>query len=60
MLDYTVAGHFTFGAGARYWHMQTRGNTHFEGHIIGGGGVPQRVDWSTDLFGVTAHAAWQY
>jgi outer membrane protease len=60
MLDYTLANRVTVGVGARYWHMQTRGNTHFENHIVVGGGSPQRVDWKTDYFGLTAHAAWQY
>ena len=60
MLDYTLANHVTLGVGGRYWHMETSGDTHFENHVIGGGGSPQRVDWKTDYFGVTAHAAWQY
>ena len=60
MLDYTVNDAFTIGAGARYWHMQTKGDTHFEGHIIGGGGSPQPVEWATDIFGVTAHAALRF
>ena len=59
-LDYTLANRVTVGAGARYWHMQTSGHTHFENHLVGGGGSPQRVDWATDYFGLTAHAAWQY
>jgi len=40
--------------------MQSKGATHFENHIVGGGGSPQRVDWATDYYGVTAHAAWQF
>ncbi len=58
--DYTLANHVTIGVGGRYWHMQASGNTHFENHIIGGGGSPQKVDWYTDYYGVTAHAAWQF
>ena len=58
--DYTLANHVTVGVGARYWHMQSSGKTHFENHIIGGGGSPQKVDWYTDFYGVTAHAAWQF
>ena len=56
--DYTLANHVTLGVGARYWHMQTSGTSHFEDVTTTGG--PQRVDWKTDYFGVTAHAAWQY
>ncbi len=57
-LDYTLANHLTAGIGARYWHMQTSGHSHFEDVTTSGG--PQRVDWKTDYFGLTAHAAWQY
>lgn len=58
MLDYTVAERVTVGVGARYWHMQTSGSSHFEDVTTTGG--PQRVDWATDYYGLTAHAAWQY
>ncbi len=57
-LDYTLANHVTLGVGARYWHMETSGKSHFEEVTSTGG--PQRVDWKTDYFGLTAHAAWQY
>ena len=60
MLDYTLANRVTVGIGGRYWHMQTKGTTHFEGHVVGGGYGPQPVDWSTDYYGVTAHAGWQF
>lgn len=59
-LDYTLANRVTLGVGGRYWHMQSSGNTHFEDHIVGGGGAPQRVDWKTDYYGLTAHVGWQY
>ena len=57
-LDYTLANRVTLGVGGRYWHMQARGHTHFEDVTTNGG--PQRVDWSTDYFGLTAHAGWQF
>ena len=60
MLDYTVADKFTFGVGGRYWHMQSNGNAHFENHVVGENTVSQRVDWSTDILGVTAHATLHY
>ena len=60
MLDYTLANRVTVGVGGRYWHMQTKGTTHFEGHVVGGSGMPQPVDWSTDYYGLTAHAGWQF
>ena len=51
-LAYRVTETGSIGVGARYWRMQTKGNTHFEDHIVGGGGVPQPVDWKTESFGV--------
>ncbi len=60
MLDYTLANRVTVGVGGRYWHMQSSGATHFENHVVGGGGSPQRVDWTTDYYGLTAHAGWQF
>ena len=60
MLDYTLANRVTVGVGGRYWHMETSGNSHFEGHVVGGGYGPQRVDWKTDYYGLTAHAGWQF
>ncbi len=60
MADYTVANKYTFGIGGRYWHMESSGFTNFEGNVVGGGGGAQPVKWSTDLFGVTAHASLQY
>ncbi len=56
MLDYQVNPGLSLGIGTRYWHMETSGDMHFEGHVVGGG-IAQGLDWKTDLFGVTAHAA---
>ena len=30
----------------------TKGHTHFEGHIVGGGGVAQELRWTADHYGV--------
>ena len=51
-LSYRVTEAASLGVGGRYWHMQTKGNTHFEDHIVGGGGSPQPVDWKIESFGV--------
>ena len=40
--------------------MQTSGSTHFEDHVVGYTASPQRVDWKTDYYGLTAHAGWQF
>jgi hypothetical protein len=55
-LTYAVNELIDVGVGARYWHMQTVGNTHFEGRIVGLQAAPQPVDWKTDHFGVFLQA----
>lgn len=52
VLSYRVTDAISVGIGGRYWHMQTNGHTHFEGHINGFLGSPQPVDWKTDNYGV--------
>ncbi len=59
-LDYQVSPTFSIGIGARYWHMETDGHTHFEDHIVGATGLAQVVNWQTDIFGLTAHAALRF
>jgi hypothetical protein len=51
-VSYRLTEALSVGVGGRYWYMQTRGFTHFEDHITGGGGVPQVVDWKVQNFGV--------
>jgi len=54
MLSYRISRNTRLGLGGRYWHMQTKGFTHFEGHVATGDASPQPVDWRTDVFGLTA------
>lgn len=56
MAEFMVTDRLSLGLGGRYWHMQTSGDTHFENHIVGGGGVAQDVDWDVDIYGVLAQA----
>ena len=56
LLSYQVTENASVGVGARYWHMQTNGTTHFEDHVIGGVGLQQPVDWKTDVYGVFVQA----
>jgi hypothetical protein len=51
-LNYRVTDNINVGVGGRYWHMQTHGLTHFEGHVVGFAASPQPVDWKTDSYGV--------
>jgi hypothetical protein len=55
-----VTKRLTLGVGARYWHMESKGDTHFENHVVGGGGGPQGVDWQTTMYGLTGSATWQF
>jgi hypothetical protein len=59
-LSYAVNQVLDVGVGARYWHMQTNGFTHFENRIVPGPGIlpgtPQPVDWKTDHYGVFLQA----
>lgn len=52
MLSYRVTDFLSVGVGGRYWHMQTSGFTHFEGHVVGEIALPQPVAWSNDNYGV--------
>jgi hypothetical protein len=52
VLSYRVTDALSVGVGARYWHMQTSGAMHFEGHVVGVVASPQPVDWKTDSYGV--------
>jgi hypothetical protein len=52
VLSYRVNDFVSVGLGGRYWHMQTSGLTHFEGHVNGFLASPQPVDWKTDSLGV--------
>jgi outer membrane protease len=52
VLSYRVTDAISVGVGGRYWHMQTNGHSHFEGHVVGVQASPQPVDWKTDSYGV--------
>jgi hypothetical protein len=52
ILSYRVTEFINVGVGGRYWHMQTKGLTHFEGHVVHFDASPQPVDWKTDNYGV--------
>jgi outer membrane protease len=52
VLSYRVTNSLSVGIGGRYWHMQTKGLTHFEGHVNGFQAFPQPVDWKSDNYGV--------
>ena len=51
-LNYRLTDIMNVGIGGRYWHMEAKGSTHFEGHIVGFMAAPQPVNWRVDHFGV--------
>jgi outer membrane protease len=51
-LSYRLNDAVSLGVGGRYWHAQSKGHTHFEGHVVGFNTVPQVLDWKTDNYGV--------
>jgi hypothetical protein len=51
-LSYAVSNDISIALGARYWHMETKGHAHFEGHVVGITAFPQPVHWKTDIVGV--------
>jgi hypothetical protein len=60
LLSYAVNDYVDVGVGARYWHMATSGDTHFEGNVVGQVASPQPVDWKTDIFGVFVQGTFKF
>lgn len=59
-LSYRLTDDVNIGIGGRYWRMQTDGNTHFEGHVVGFTASPQPVQWKTEHFGVFVQASFKF
>jgi hypothetical protein len=57
VLSYRVNEMLNVGIGARYWHMQTSGHAHFEGHVVGVTALPQALDWQVDNLGAFVQAS---
>jgi outer membrane protease len=58
--SYDVTPNASVGVGARYWHLQTNGNSHFENLIVGEGGSPQPVSWKSDIYGAFVQASYKF
>ena len=52
IVSYRVTDFLSVGVGGRYWHMETKGLSHFEGNVVGVAAAPQPVNWSNDNYGV--------
>ncbi len=59
-IAYAYSPNVSFGIGARYWRMETSGNTHFEGHVVGVNAFPQPVEWKIESLGVFAQASFKF
>ena len=51
IVSYRFNDWISVGAGGRYWHVEAKGHTHFEGHVVGFDAQPQVVHWQADHFG---------
>jgi outer membrane protease len=60
LLSYAITSNASVGVGARYWHMQTNGNSHFENLVVNEGGLPQPVSWKTDIFGAFIQGSYKF
>jgi hypothetical protein len=60
IVSYKLDDHFDLAIGGRYWHMQTSGYTHFEGHVVGVAASPQAVNWKTDHYGVFLQGSYKF
>jgi outer membrane protease len=58
LLSYHITPYASVGIGGRYWHMTTSGNSHFEETVVGG--MPQPVDWKTDVYGGFLQASFKF
>ena len=59
-INYAVDRNVSFALGGRYWHLQTKGDTHFEGNVIGFTASPQPVEWKTDIYGVFVQGSFKF
>jgi len=58
VLSYKITPYASVGIGGRYWHMETSGTSHFEDVAVGG--MPQPVDWKTDVLGGFVQASFKF
>ncbi len=59
-LVYAVNRDVSVAVGGRYWRMDTNGNTHFEGNVVGVNALPQPVDWSVESYGVFVQGSFKF
>jgi outer membrane protease len=57
-LSYQLTTAFSFGVGARYWHMESRGSADFASVVTGAAAQP--VNFVTDRFGAYLQGAYRF
>jgi hypothetical protein len=60
ILSYQITEALSVGAGGRYWHMETSGNSDFTNSIFGGFGATQPLNFKTDRYGGFLQAALRF
>jgi opacity protein-like surface antigen len=60
VLSYHLTNNVSLGVGGRYWHLETSGHTHFEGHVVGATASPQPVKWKTDRYGIFLQGSFKF
>jgi opacity protein-like surface antigen/outer membrane protease len=60
ILSYQVTEVVSVGAGGRYWHMETSGNSDFTNAVFAALGAPQPVNFKTDRCGGFLQAAFRF
>jgi hypothetical protein len=60
VLSFQVTPQASIGVGARYWHMESYGHTHFENRVIGQATAAQPVDWSASQYGVFVQGSFKF
>jgi hypothetical protein len=56
LLSYKWDNAISIGIGGRYWHMESKGDAHFEDV----GGVPQPLDFKTNFYGVFVQGTYRF
>jgi outer membrane protease len=60
MFSYYLTPNASVGIGARYWHLQANGNSHFENNVVDEVGLPQPVSWKVDIFGAFIQGSYRF
>jgi hypothetical protein len=56
IVSYRFSDWVSVGVGGRYWHVEAKGHSHFEGHVVDINAQSQVVHWRADHFGAFIQA----